>query len=146
MMRALMSSVVAQDTLRVLVVDDEESIRGFAERALRGAGYEVVVAPDGPEALWLVEAQPRPFDLFVVDVLMPQMCGDELGRQLRQRDADVKVLYFTGYIDRLFEDRQTLWEHEAFIEKPVTVTGLLEAVSLLLFGHTHGPAGRSSAA
>ena len=54
MMRALMSSVVAQDTLRVLVVDDEESIRGFAERALRGAGYEVVVAPDGPEALWLV--------------------------------------------------------------------------------------------
>jgi DNA-binding NarL/FixJ family response regulator len=75
------------------------------------------------------------------------MRGDELARQLRQRDPDVKVLYFTGYSDRLFEHRKTLWEHEAFIEKPVTVNGLLEAVSLLLFGQTNGPAaGRRSAA
>jgi two-component system cell cycle sensor histidine kinase/response regulator CckA len=98
------------------------------------------VASDGPEALRLSEAQRRPFDLFVVDVLMPLMRGDELGRQLRQRDPDVKVLYFTGYADRLFEERPTLWEHEAFLEKAVTVEGLREAVSMLLFGHTHGPA------
>jgi hypothetical protein len=59
----------------------------------------------------------------------------------------VKVLYFTGTIDRLFEHRKALWEHEAVVEKPVTVKGLMEAVSLMLFGHTHGPAaGRSSAA
>ena len=141
------SVTTAPDTIRVLVVDDEESIRRFAERTLVGAGYEVVLASDGPEALRLVEAQRRPFDLFVVDVVMPQMRGDELGRQLRQRDLDTKVLYFTGFSDRLFEDRKTLWEHEAFIEKPVTVKGLLEAVSLLLFGHTDGPAaGRRSAA
>jgi two-component system cell cycle sensor histidine kinase/response regulator CckA len=123
---------------RVLVVDDEESIRRFADRALAGAGYEVVVASDGPEALRLVEAQPRPFDLFVIDIVMPQMSGDELGRRLRQRDPDAKVLYFTGYSDRLFDDQKTLSEHEAFIEKPVTVKGLLEAVSLMLFGHTQG--------
>ena len=128
------------DALRVLVVDDEASVRGFAERALAAAGYEVVVASDGPPALRLAEAQPRPFDLFVLDVVMPQMRGDELGRRLRQQDPDVKVLYFTGYSDRLFENRKTLREHEAFIEKPVTVNGLLEAVSLLLFGHTDGPA------
>jgi two-component system cell cycle sensor histidine kinase/response regulator CckA len=135
------------DALRVLVVDDEASVRGFAERALRGAGYEVIVASDVPEALQLVELQRRPFDLFVVDVVMPQMRGDQLARQLRQRDPDVKVLYFTGYSDRLFEERKTLCQHEAFIEKPVTVNGLLEAVSLLLFGQTDGPAaGRSSAA
>jgi two-component system cell cycle sensor histidine kinase/response regulator CckA len=134
-----MNSVVAQDTSRVLVVDDETSILTFAERALVNAGYEVVAASDGPEALRLVEAQGRPFDLFVIDILMPQMRGDELGRQLRQRDPDVKVLYFTGYSDRLFEDRKTLWQHEAFIEKPVTVKGLVEAVSLLMFGHINGP-------
>jgi two-component system cell cycle sensor histidine kinase/response regulator CckA len=125
--------------LRVLVVDDERSIRAFAERALRAAGYDVVVASDGPDALRLVDAQPRPFDLFVVDVAMPQMRGDELGRRLRQQDPDVKVLYFTGHSDRLFESRQSLWELEAFIEKPVTASGLLEAVSLVLFGHTNGP-------
>jgi len=129
------------EPLRVLVVDDELAVRAFAERALRSAGYDVVVAGDGPEALRLVEAQHRPFDLCVLDLLMPQMRGDELGRQLRQRDPDVKVLYFTGYADRLFEDRTTLWEHEAFLEKPVTINGLLEALSLLLSTDTKGPRG-----
>jgi len=117
------------------------SVRAFAERALRAAGYEVMAASDGPEALRLVEARSVAFDLFLVDLVMPHMRGDELARQLRQRDRDVRVLYLTGYSDRLFEERQTLWEHEAFLEKPVTINGLLEAVSLLLFGHTNGPAG-----
>src|SRR5882672_3616521 len=125
--------------IRVLVVDDEHSIRWFADRALRHGGYEVAVAVDGPDALRIVDTQSVPFDLFVVDLVMPQMRGDELSRQLRQRDPDAKVLYFTGYSDRLFEERTTLWEHETFLEKPVTVNGLLEAVSMALFGHTHGP-------
>jgi two-component system cell cycle sensor histidine kinase/response regulator CckA len=78
---------------------------------------------------------------------MPQMSGDELERQLRHANPDVKVLYFTGYSDQLFKEKLTLWEHEAFIEKLVTVKGLLEAVAMLLFGHTHGPAaGRSPVA
>ena len=112
---------------RVLVVDDEESIRTFAERVLRGAGYDVVLASDGPEALRLVDAEPRRFDLFVVDMLMPQMRGDLLGQWLRQRDPGTRVLYFTGFSDRLFEDRKALLQLEAFIEKPVTVKGLQEA-------------------
>jgi CheY-like chemotaxis protein len=132
---------------RVLVVDDEALNLTFAGGALAGAGYEVVVASDGPRALRLVAAQRRPFDVFVIDILMPEMRGDELGRRLRQREPDANVLYFTGDSDRIFEDRKTLGAHEAFIEKPVTAKGLLEAVSLLLFGHTDGPvAGRSSAA
>jgi two-component system, cell cycle sensor histidine kinase and response regulator CckA len=141
-----MAEAVERRAPRILVVDDEETIRQFAERALRGAGYEVAVAADGQEALRLVDTQ-FPFDAFVLDVLMPQMRGDELGRLLRRREPDVKVLYFTGYSDRLFEDRKTLWEHEAFIEKPVALQGLLEAVSMLLFGHINGfGAGRGSKA
>jgi two-component system cell cycle sensor histidine kinase/response regulator CckA len=120
------------------VVDDEESIRIFAERALRDGGYDVVTAPGGPEALREVQRQ-RPFELFVIDLIMPQMSGDELARQLRRADPDAKVLYFTGYSDRLFKEKLTLWEHEAFVDKPVTILGLLEAVSLLLFGHIRGP-------
>jgi CheY-like chemotaxis protein len=126
---------------RILVVDDEESVRHFAERTLTSAGYEVVVASDGPEALRLVDARPRPFDLFVIDVVMPQMSGDELGRWLRQRNPVVRVLYFTGYTDRLFQEKSTLWENEALVEKPVSTKGLLEAVSMSLFGHTQGPDG-----
>lgn len=123
---------------RVLVVDDDHAVRQFVERVLRDGGYEVVSAADGPEALGLIERE-RPFDGFVLDVMMPQMRGDELARQIRQRDPDAKVLYFTGFSDQLFKEKVRLWANEAFIDKPVTVNGLGEAVSLLLYGHTRGP-------
>ena len=123
---------------RILVVDDEESVRAFATRVLGAAGYEVVGASDGPDALRVIVQQP-PFDLFVIDVNMPQMSGDELARQLRAIDSNVKVLYFTGYSDRLFIEKATLCENEAFVDKPCSVPALLEAVSLLLSGHTHDP-------
>jgi hypothetical protein len=49
-------------------------------------------------------------------------------------DPDAKILYFTGFSDRLFSEKSMLGAHEAFVEKPLTMRGLLEAVSLLLFG------------
>ena len=122
---------------RVLVVDDEESVRRFAEGALYHAGYEVAVASEGSEALRIAEEQ-GPFDLLLADVVMREMQGDELARQVRRLYPDMRVLYFTGYSDRLFEDRKVLWGKEAFVEKPVSMNGLLEAVSLILFGHTRG--------
>src|SRR5437870_12907365 len=81
--------------VRVLVVDDEESNRTFAETALAEAGYEVMSASSGPVAMITAERQ-GPFDLFVVDVLMPQMRGDALGHRLAQRYRDAKGLYFPG--------------------------------------------------
>ena len=119
---------------RILVVDDEPSVRTFVERALANNGYEAILVADGPEALAVAEHR-GPFDLFVIDVMMPKMKGDELARRIRQREPEARILYFTGYSDQLFEERHALWEHEAFLEKPVTVKGLLEAVSLLLYGH-----------
>jgi len=123
---------------RILVVDDEESVREFTQRALQTAGYEVVAASSGREALELVERR-GPFDGFVVDVVMPGMSGSELGQELRRADPDAKILYFTGFSDRLFGEKQTLWANEAFVEKPLTMQGLLEAVSLLLYGDLRNP-------
>jgi CheY-like chemotaxis protein len=123
---------------RVLVVDDEDAVLAYTTRVLRGAGYEVVDVSSGPEALRIVEAQRR-FDVVVVDLLMPGMRGDEVARRIRQLDANAKVLYFTAYRDVLFKEKETLWEDEAFIEKPATVQGILEAVSLILYGHIRGP-------
>jgi two-component system, cell cycle sensor histidine kinase and response regulator CckA len=120
-------------TARVLVVDDEESIRRFIARSLGEADYEVMLAASGPEALEIAQHH-GPFDLCVIDVLMPGMTGDELGRRIRRFEPDVRVLYFTGHRDRLFAETPTLSEHEAFLDKPVGVDGLLQAVSLLLFG------------
>jgi two-component system cell cycle sensor histidine kinase/response regulator CckA len=118
---------------RILVVDNEASVREFTQRALQIAGYDVVAASSGREALGLVERR-GPFDGFVVDVGMPDMSGIELGQALRRADPDAKILYFTGFSDRLFDEKTTLGAHEAFVEKPLTVQGLLEAMSLLLHG------------
>ena len=119
--------------MSVLIVDDEGSVRQFVDRALREAGYTTTLASDGPEAI-KVAATLDPLDILVTDLMMPQMTGDELARRLRQSRQDLKVLYLTGYSDRLFKEKTTLWADEAFLEKPCSVKGLRQAVSLLLFG------------
>jgi two-component system cell cycle sensor histidine kinase/response regulator CckA len=123
---------------RVLVVDDEELVRKFVERVMREAGYETATASDGPEALE-VAAKLETFDILVTDLMMPQMTGDELARQMRVSTPEIKVLYLTGFSDRLFKEKVTLWADEAFLDKPSSVKGLLEAVSLLLFGRFELP-------
>ena len=117
----------------VLVVDDEEPVRKFVERVLREAGYKTTTAGDGPEAI-AVASKLESLDLVVTDVMMPQMAGNELARRLRQSQPSLKVLYLTGYADNLFKEKVTLWQDEAFLDKPCTIRSLLEAVSLLLFG------------
>ena len=92
------------------------------------------MACSGTEALAKVEAS-GPLNLLLTDVNMPHLSGHALAAQVRQLNPDIKVLYFTGYSDMLFSAKGTLWEGEAFVDKPVTGRGLLEAVALLLTGH-----------
>jgi two-component system, cell cycle sensor histidine kinase and response regulator CckA len=122
-----------KEPVSILVVDDEEAVRRFVDRVLRDAGYKTSTASDGPEALETASRIGQ-FDLLVTDVMMPQMNGDELARRLRQQRPELKVLYLTGYSDRLFKEKVTLWADEAFLDKPCSVKGLREAVSLLASG------------
>jgi two-component system, cell cycle sensor histidine kinase and response regulator CckA len=123
----------------VLIVDDEEPVRKFVERVMGDAGYKTAQASDGTEALE-VASKLGPVDILVTDVMMPQMLGDELARRLRHSEPGLKVLYLTGYSDRLFKEKVTLWADEAYLDKPCSVKGLLQAVSLLLFGQLERPA------
>jgi len=123
----------ALSSISVLIVDDEESVRRFVERVLVDAGYRIVVASDGPEAIEIASKADK-IDLLITDMIMPEMQGDELARRLRNSEPQLKVLYLTGYSDRLFNDKITLWQDEAFLEKPCSVKGLQQAVSMLLFG------------
>jgi len=130
---------VPRRPLRILVVDDEEPIRRFVERVLRDAGYITLAAADGVEALALSQKE-GVFDVVVTDLMMPGMSGDELARRLRQDEPRLKVLYLTGYSDRLFMEKVTLWQDESFLEKPCSIKGLKEAVALLFFGRLEAPA------
>jgi two-component system cell cycle sensor histidine kinase/response regulator CckA len=123
---------------RVLIVDDEEPVRRFVQRVLSEAGYDTATAGSGAEAQEMAQKQAPP-DLLLTDVNMPQMLGDELARRLRQIEPSLKVLYLTGFSDQLFKEKVTLWEDEAYLDKPCSVKGLLEAVSLLMFGKLAAP-------
>lgn len=126
-----MSTSVPQPV--VLVVDDEASVRRVARRILEKEGYQVIEATNGAEAVTLL-TDDLAVDLLMADLDMPELTGEEMARQLRAKRPDLKVLYVTGNIDRLFADRPVLWEGEAFLDKPFTAEGLLEAVSLQLYG------------
>jgi CheY-like chemotaxis protein len=136
--RAAAPAPPSPDTAGILVVDDEIAIRGYAEVVLKKAGYRPLLASCGDEALRIAAAMPR-LDILVTDLLMPEMNGDELARRIRQRAPVVKVLYQTGYSDRLFAEKSLLWDQEAFIDKPYSIGALEEAVAMLLYGHLHQP-------
>jgi CheY-like chemotaxis protein len=121
------------DPSRILIVDDEFSVREFVSRVLHDAGYATATAVDGAGAMRIASSS-GPFALLLTDIMMPHMNGDELAIRLRRSEPAIKVLYLTGYCNQLFLEKVALSEGEAFLDKPCTVKGLLEAVSLLLFG------------
>ncbi len=122
----------------VLIADDEESVLRLVDRVLTAAGYKTSTAADGLEA---IEAASKlgTLDMLVTDLMMPKMNGDELARRLRTQKPELKVLYLTGFSDVLFKEKTSLWQDEAYLDKPFTPKGLLEAVSLLLVGRIERP-------
>lgn len=82
---------------RVLAADDDDASRSFLARGLRGAGYDVLTAANGREAIALLDE--GPVDAIVTDIAMPEMTGIQLLRAIRSRDADVPVVLVTGSPD-----------------------------------------------
>jgi len=119
---------------RVLIVDDDEAMRRFVDAVLSGAGYATTIAADGDEAIAIASKAPVPFDLLVTDEMMPRIRGHQLARFMRELYLNIKVLYLSGFREQLFKEKGSLWADEAFLDKPCTPEGLLEAVSVVLFG------------
>jgi CheY-like chemotaxis protein len=125
-------------TPTVLVVDDEDPVRHVARRILEAADYRVIEASNGIDAIAILSTDAH-IDVLLADLEMPELSGEEMVRRCRSARPDLKVLYVSGIIDRLLNDRPMLWEGEAFLEKPFTAAGLREAVALLLFGTLSKP-------
>ena len=123
----------------VLIVDDQEAIRRLARRFLEDLDWVVSEAASGAEAL-LVLQELGHVDLLVTDVHMPEMSGTGLASMVRAQRRGIKILYLTGYPDRVFEATAVLPPTEAFLAKPFTRLGFQEAASLLLFGTVKPPA------
>ncbi len=110
---------------RVLVADDEGSLRDLARSALESAGLEVLEARDGQEALERFEAEEGRIHLVFLDMTMPRMGGAEAFRRLRRMDPAVRVLLTSGYTEQEALDALDGLVPDGFLQKPFRIRDLV---------------------
>lgn len=116
----------------ILLVEDQDNVRGLCVEVLSQAGYQVTEARNGPEALAVMQDPKRTFDLLLTDVVMPGMTGTQLVQELRTTLPDLKVLFISGYSSYAANVDEDKTDETAFLIKPFSPTALLEKVSELL--------------
>jgi two-component system cell cycle sensor histidine kinase/response regulator CckA len=114
----------------VLLVEDDLPVRRLARRALEGAGYRVLEAPDGESALRL--AQSTLLDLVVTDIVMPGMSGLDLADRIAATHSGVPVLFVSGYADDTVETRRARGAGRELLGKPFRPQQLVDRVRDLL--------------
>jgi len=117
---------------RILLVEDEESVRAFSARALKATGYEVFEADSGEEALEVLDEIDNQVDLIISDVVMPEMDGPTLLTHLRKRLPNVKVIFVSGYAEEsvrkdIADDRSV-----EFLAKPYSLDQINSKVKEVL--------------
>jgi PAS domain S-box-containing protein len=117
----------------VLLVEDEESLRQLLRQLLGSAGYSVLEAANGQQALQVSQNHNAPIHLVVTDVVMPGMSGLELVEQLGQIRRETKALLISGYAQNLIVER-AIGEGPGFLQKPFTPDALLSRIRDVLDG------------
>lgn len=120
-------------TERILLVEDEDAVRTFSQRALSNKGYEVLTAESGESALSLIRNQEnKHLDLLITDVVMPVMDGPTLAHRIRQENPNLKIIFISGYTEDKLKDymNANTW----FLPKPFTLKQLAAKVKEVLEG------------
>ena len=123
-----------KETQKILIVDDEEDVLLVLEKGLMSAGYSVISADNGSDAIKLARAE-RP-DLIILDVVMPEMDGSEVAASLRQDPStnDIPVIFLTCILTKQEEARMGhLIAKNIFVAKPYKIEELLAQVEKLLW-------------
>jgi len=112
----------------ILLVEDEEGLRSLNARGLRSRGYSVIEASNGVEAMEALEEKSGAIDLVVSDVVMPEMDGPTLLKEMRQKNPDIRIIFVSGYAEDAFEKSLPENQQFAFLPKPFTLSQLVAAV------------------
>jgi hypothetical protein len=115
----------------VLLVEDKDAMRDAIRRILEDAGYRVIVAGSGTEALAAASSHPGPIDLLLTDVVMQEMRGDEVAEQLRLARPSIRVLFMSGFAEP-FLGQPVQADEVDLVEKPFTAPALLARVRAAL--------------
>jgi len=116
----------------ILVVEDYAGVRDLATEILKAHGYQVLAAKNRPEALRISQGHSHPIHLLLTDMVMPGINGKELAEQIQVQRPDIRILYMSGYDNRLVDDPTTLGQGVAFLDKPLTVEALTEKIRAAL--------------
>jgi two-component system, cell cycle response regulator CpdR len=115
---------------RILLAEDDDSVRVFLARALRRAGHEVCDLPDGAQALdWISE---HPVDLLLADVVMPGLDGIELARRAGDMWPHLRVIFITGFAAVALRAAETLPRQATVLAKPFHLRRLVAEVDRFL--------------
>jgi two-component system, cell cycle sensor histidine kinase and response regulator CckA len=113
----------------ILVAEDEDALREVAVRMLTSAGYRVLAAANGEEALAVARDNPEGIDAVLTDVVMPRMNGPELAQALRAVRPALPILYMSGYAAPLMTDQGLLEPGVTVLSKPFTKAELLDTLA-----------------
>jgi two-component system cell cycle sensor histidine kinase/response regulator CckA len=112
----------------ILLVEDEEGLRALNARGLKSRGYSVLEAGNGVEAIEVLAENGGKVDLVVSDVVMPEMDGPTLLKELRKRNPTLKIIFVSGYAEEAFSKSLPEGEQFSFLPKPFTLKQLVGAV------------------
>ncbi len=115
---------------RILLAEDDDSMRGFLERALKSAGYDVVAFANGKDAYERV--QQEPFTLLLTDIVMPLMDGIELARRASEVDPQLKIMFITGFAAVTLNSGVQTPKDARVLSKPFHLKDLVREVDTLL--------------
>jgi hypothetical protein len=116
----------------ILLVEDDEIMRGLTRQLLQEHGYTVMEADDGKSALEGIASHPGPIDLLLTDVVMRHISGPELAERLSVSHPTLKVVYMSGYTGELMANREVLKPGVTLLEKPFSRTALLNTIHTAL--------------
>lgn len=116
----------------ILVVEDEEEVRGLTVRILKEHGYKVLEAAQGLDAFVICDEYEGPIHLLLTDVVMPKMSGRDLGGHIAEIRPGIKLLYMSGYTDDTIAHHGILEKDMNYIQKPFSVENLARKVREVL--------------
>ena len=115
---------------RILLAEDDDSMRGFLERALVKAGYDVMAFTNGVDALDRLKEEP--FTLLLTDIVMPRMDGIELARRASEIDPGLKIMFITGFAAVILNNETRAPKDARVLSKPFHLKDLVREVGKLL--------------
>ncbi|MEQ1712782.1 MAG: response regulator [Hyphomicrobium sp.] len=119
-----------QPICRILLAEDDDSMRGFLERALAKAGYDVIAFPNGAEAFERLKEEA--FTLLLTDIVMPRMDGIELARRASELDPELKIMFITGFAAVTLNNDSAAPKDARVLSKPFHLKDLVREVDRLL--------------